>query len=48
MEEGVPFEFTKTTFRGDRYKYIVDLKRQVTTFYILETLPFLSELGEYG
>lgn len=27
LEDGMPFEFTKTTFRGDRYKYIVDLKR---------------------
>lgn len=27
LEDGSPFEFTKTIFRGDRYKYIVDLKR---------------------
>lgn len=27
LEDGTPFEFTKTTFRGDRYKYIVELNR---------------------
>lgn len=27
LEDGKPFEFTKTTFRGDRYKYIVELNR---------------------
>lgn len=27
LDDGTPFEFTKATFRGDRYKYIVELNR---------------------
>lgn len=27
LDDGTPFEFTRTIFRGDRYKYIVELKR---------------------